>query len=319
VKKKTDCKGRATTILINNFHYLQKFVDHNHAPKASSTEVARVVAQIKEQAQESSSSPAQIIQNNIMRTSEEIFPYMPSQNALQMRIKRVRKTNTPLEPKSLEQINIPDSFCHTFNEELFLVKNLEIGSERILLFTTKANIQHLSLSPFWIMNGTFKTVPRIFYQLYTIHAPVGAEENSRILPLVYALMSGKSKELYQALFQNLIEFAEESNISLRPSTILTDFEKAAIDASHEEFSGVTNKGCLFHLGQSGWRKIQDCGLAVQYGSDEHLSLMLRHLFALAFVPSSEIPATFDTLKSRMPSEADGVVQWFEENYVLGKV
>jgi hypothetical protein len=254
-----------------------------------------------------------------MRTSEEIFPYMPSQNALQMRIKRVRKTNTPLEPKSLEQINIPDSFCHTFNEELFLVKNLEIGSERILLFTTKANIQHLSLSPFWIMNGTFKTVPRIFYQLYTIHAPVGAEENSRILPLVYALMSGKSKELYQALFQNLIEFAEESNISLRPSTILTDFEKAAIDASHEEFPGITNKGCLFHLGQSGWRKIQDCGLAVQYGSDEHLSLMLRHLFALAFVPSSEIPAAFDTLKSRMPSEADGVVQWFEENYVLGKV
>jgi hypothetical protein len=47
--------------------------------------------------------------------------------------------------------------------------------------------------------------------------------------------------------------------------------------------------------------------------------MLRHLFALAFVPSSEIPAAFDTLKSRMPSEADGVVQWFEENYVLGKV
>jgi hypothetical protein len=47
-KKKTDCKGHATTILINNFHYLQKFVDHNHAPKASSTEVARVVAQIKE-------------------------------------------------------------------------------------------------------------------------------------------------------------------------------------------------------------------------------------------------------------------------------
>jgi hypothetical protein len=180
---------------------------------------------------------------------------MPSQNALQMRIKRVRKTNTPSEPESLEQINIPDSFCHTFNEELFLVKNLEIGSERILLFTTKANIKHLSLSPFWIMDGTFKTVPRIFYQLYTIHAPVGAEENSRILPLVYALMSGKSKELYQALFQNLIEFAEESNISLRPSTILTDFEKAAIDASHEEFPGITNKGCLFHLGQSGWRKI----------------------------------------------------------------
>ncbi|POG64927.1 hypothetical protein GLOIN_2v1671146, partial [Rhizophagus irregularis DAOM 181602=DAOM 197198] len=54
------------------------------------------------------------------------------------------------------------------------------------------------------MDGMFKIVSRIFYQLYTIHGPVGAEENSRILPLVYVLMSGKSKELYQVLFQNLI-------------------------------------------------------------------------------------------------------------------
>lgn len=132
-------------------------------------------------------------------------------------------------------------------------------------------------------------------------------------------MNEKSKELYQVLFQNLIEFAEANNISLRPSKILTDFEIAAINASNEEFPGVINKGCLFHLGQSGWRKIQECGLAVQYGSDEHLSLILRYLFALAFVPSSEIPIAFDILKSSIPPEANEIVQWFEENYVLGKV
>lgn len=123
-------------------------------------------------------------------------------------------------------------------------------------------------------------------------------------------MSGKSKELYQILFQNLIEFAEE-NISLRPSKILTDFEKVAIDASYEEFPGVINKDCLFHLGQSSWRKIQDCGLTVQYDSDEHLSLKLHHLFVLAFVPSIDL---LHLIFLKSP-----VVQWFEENYVLGKV
>jgi hypothetical protein len=60
-----------------------------------------------------------------------------------MKIKRVRKANTSPEPQSLEQINVSDSFCYTFNEELFLVKNIKINSERILLFTTKANVQHL--------------------------------------------------------------------------------------------------------------------------------------------------------------------------------
>jgi hypothetical protein len=67
------------------------------------------------------------------------------------------------------------------------VKNIEINSERILLFTIKANVQYLSQSPYWIIDSIFKTVPRIFYQLYTIYGPVDAEENSKILPLVYCM------------------------------------------------------------------------------------------------------------------------------------
>src|SRR6202012_3906400 len=106
-----------------------------------------------------------------------------------------------------------------------------------------------------------------------IHAPIGSEDaNSRILPLVYVLMTGKAEVIYRRMFQDLNEFAEEHDIELRPSTIITDFEKASINASHHEFPGVNNKGCFFHLSQSGWRKIQESGLASQYGTDEHLSL-----------------------------------------------
>ena len=47
--------------------------------------------------------------------------------------------------------------------------------------------------------------------------------------------------------------------------------------------------------------------------------MLRHLFALAFLPSNEIPAAFDNLKSEILVEINNVVQWFEDNYVHGKV
>ncbi|PKC55452.1 hypothetical protein RhiirA1_475584 [Rhizophagus irregularis] len=138
-----------------------------------------------------------------------------------MKIKRVRKANTPpAELQSLEQINISDLFYHTFNKELFLVKNIEIR--------------------------------------------------------IYVLMNEKFKELYQVLFQNLIKFAEENNISLRPSKILTNFEIVAINASNEEFS-------------------------VQYGSDKHLSLILCYL-SLAFVPSSKISIAFNTLKSSILSE-----------------
>jgi len=36
--------------------------------------------------------------------------------------------------------------------------------------------------------------------------------------------------------------------------------------------------------------------------------MLCHLFALAFLPSQEIPEAFDTLKLEMPPEANEVVK-----------
>ncbi|POG62753.1 hypothetical protein GLOIN_2v1810198 [Rhizophagus irregularis DAOM 181602=DAOM 197198] len=62
------------------------------------------------------------------------------------------------------------------------------------------------------MDGTFKTVPTIFKQLYTIHGSVGDSENSKIMPLVFSLMSSKSEEYYRALFQNLINLV--MNITL---------------------------------------------------------------------------------------------------------
>jgi len=170
-----------------------------------------------------------------------------------------------------------------------------------------------------MMDGTFKTVPTIFYQLYTIHAPVGAEDNFRILPIVYVLLTNKTEELYRHMFEELVDFAEENDIHLQPLIILTDFEKAAINAMRSEFPNVTNKRCFFHLGQNGWRKIQRCGLASRYGNDEHFSIMLRQLFALAFLPSHEIPVAFDLLKQEIPLEANEIVQWFEENYVYGRV
>jgi hypothetical protein len=318
-RKSEGCKGRATTILNNGLHYLTKFVNHDHSPQASGANIAKAIAGIKRRANETREKPVQIIQNNMINISKEICPYMPSRDALRKRITRVRKAEIPPEPQSIAEVNIPESLRITLNGEPFLVKDHIIDQERILIFTTKNNIQHLSQATFWIMDGTFKTVPTIFCQLYSIHASVGTVDNSRILPLVYILMTRKTEELYKWLFNDLSEVAEENNIQLSPAYIITDFEQAAINASKYEFPTVINKGCFFHLGQSGWRKIQSCGLAIQYGHDENFSLMLRHLFALAFLPSREIPAAFDILKPTMPSEANGVIQWFEDNYVHGRI
>src|SRR5438132_4762905 len=315
------CKGRATTILNGEQHYLQDTSDHNHAPEASRFDIVKTINTMKEKARETDDQPAQIIQNAISSTSssQEVYTYLPSNEALRKSINRIRRTDLPPEPQSLWNIIIPENMKKTLDGSNFLVKDSIIGEDRTLLFTTVTNVHNLEQSHFWIMDGTFRTVPTLFRQLYTIHGRIGSGENSRIVPLVYALMSSKSRGCYERLFQDLIDFSDEQDIHLQPQFIMTDFEQAAINAANTKFQGAQNKGCLFHLAQSVYRKIQSFGLATQYGTDENFSLSIRQIPALAFLNPSEIPEAFDQLKNDIPEEANRVVQWFEDNYVHGRV
>ncbi|CAG8797168.1 24079_t:CDS:2, partial [Dentiscutata erythropus] len=105
--------------------------------------------------------------------------------------------------------------------------------------------------------------------------------------------------------QNIAEFDNE--IDLYPPRIITDFEVTAINASRFMFPGVINKACFFHLRQNRWKKIQKCGLASKYRNDTCFSIKVRCLFALAFLPPSEIPSAFNILKPQMPQEARELV------------
>jgi hypothetical protein len=84
-------------------------------------------------------------------------------------IKRIRHIDTPVEPQSLESLIILEDMKKTLDGVDFLVKDSIVGNERVLMFTTSANINYLAQSSIWIMDGTFKTVPTIFRQLYIIH------------------------------------------------------------------------------------------------------------------------------------------------------
>ena len=128
------------------------------------------------------------------------YSYMPNKEALHKQILHVREENMPSQPQSLQAIDVPTNLRVTISGEQFLAKEITLGEDKIMIFCTISNLQHLQNADFWIMDGTFKTVPTLFQQLYTIHAQVGGESNSRVLPMVYALMTSKSKENYERLF-----------------------------------------------------------------------------------------------------------------------
>jgi hypothetical protein len=320
-KRKFKCKVTAQTELTDGQHFLTGTSgEHTHEAIASRVSLLKACNQLKEAAKTTNDKPAIIMQITKSQVSQDIAAILPTSNAQRKQIKRQRKKkDAPVEPKTLEDFILPDSFKYSISGEMF-VRQIDNGPDKILLFVTVNNLKLMSHAAFWIMDGTFKVAPNLFRQLYTIHAPVGNVDCQRILPLAYALMTRKSLDLYTQLFEELNSLAGEQRIDLQPDFVLTDFEIGSMNAIRNVFPGVRNKACHFHLGQSIYRRLQQIeGLQVRYSTDEPFSLIVRHLSALAFLPDHEVENAFNQVKALFPQEAIELVTWFEENYAIGRL
>ncbi|XP_066984702.1 uncharacterized protein [Macrobrachium rosenbergii] len=166
---------------------------------------------------------------------------------------------------AFENANCRDYITEKVGSDLLC--QLSLFTHYSFMFLQSANLQ---------VDGTFKTVPQLIEQLYTVHAV----KNNYTIPVVYALLPDKRAETYRRLFAQIKSMVP----NLQVSTITSDFELAAITAVKEEFSTASHYGSLFHLGQCLYRKICDCGLKVRYDTDSEFALKIRMLLALAFVP-----------------------------------
>lgn len=61
------------------------------------------------------------------------------------------------------------------------------------------------------------------------------------------------------------------------------------------------------------------GLAKQYCSYENFRLRMFPWPALTFLPADDIPGAFNELKPHLPEEASEVIDWFENNYLHGRI
>ena len=87
----------------------------------------------------------------------------------------MRLGNAPPQPLNLVDLQIPNEYRQSLNDDAFLLYDSGAANDRILIFSTRRNLQLLSRSEHWYADGTFKVVPSIFTQLYTIHAFIEKE------------------------------------------------------------------------------------------------------------------------------------------------
>ena len=153
---------------------------------------------LKRKATDSGDTPGKIIRDSGAST-HQIVQTRATKKAQKQLINRTRFNNSNKELESTEStpLDIPIELTKTLNGDQFLQKEIRSGEETIIIFATAQNFQYLSTAEFWIMDGTFSTVPIEFKQLYSIHATVGSDLSKKTLPLVYILLSKKSQQIYK--------------------------------------------------------------------------------------------------------------------------
>ena len=152
-----------------------------------------------------------------------------------------------------------------------------------------------SNSPVWLADGTFKSAPALFYQLWVVH---GRVQNAVTVPLIYALLPAKTAAIYKRALALILQEIDLVNPGARPKTIVIDFEMAEVLAFRELMGpAVKIHGCYYHYKQALWRKVQDLGLAARY-KDEHEEGFRQHVkmfCALTFCDPTHIKYLFDQL------------------------
>ena len=110
----------------------------------------------------------------------------------------------------------------------------------------------LSRKKHWCVDGTFRSVPYLYLQLFSIHALKG----DKPIPLIYYLLAAKTRIIYSEVFRALNDKANELNKILSPDLVTCDFERGLITCIRLEFLTACIRGCYFHFCQAVYRKVQ---------------------------------------------------------------
>lgn len=236
------CRGRATSNFVSQLTddvRANMTKPHDHESEELELAALEVVRCIKQRSQrQPNERPLNIVQEEIAKIQDEdVVLALPERANLFRTINRHQNKTRPPIPSTLSELEIEVPYNVTKNGHVFLQLFLR-SPEAVVMFYTEDALRLLCQSTVIFGDGTFKVSPRIFYQLYTIHGLVFGTA----FPLVYCLTSRKTESTYNTIFKHLKEHAQALQLSLAPPTIMTDFEKATMNASRTVFPASIVKG-----------------------------------------------------------------------------
>jgi hypothetical protein len=266
------CKGAVSLSSEGEFSML---CEHNHSNEAKKIQSLKMMSMLKEKALTTRDRRKELITQFTSILDDERLKNLPCIKSLGNQVTKIRNKNFE-HFESKEDYDIPEFLVNNFRKEKFLVFDSGCkDDERYIVFMSKFDENWLNKANTWLIDGTFYSAPKNYTQILTVHGYLFGKS----LPLVYILSKSKKQSNYEKIFNKL-----KTYIRCDPTTICVDFEKGLINALSSVFKVSKISGCLFHFGQSVWRKLQECGLSNEYNKNKQFKKFIRKHLNLAFVP-----------------------------------
>ncbi|KAL8606197.1 hypothetical protein ACOMHN_053469 [Nucella lapillus] len=220
-------------------------------------------------------------------------PDIPTFQGVRSSMQRARAAIMPAISRTIEDVQVEGPWAETWNQDRFLLHS--DNDWGILIFATDENLSLVQRCRNLYMDGTLKSCPRPYMQVFTIFGRF----NGFVVPFVHVLMERKTVGHYRQVFQALKAAVRRvTHHRLRPALVVYDFEEALHTAVETEFPGVNVGGCYFHFNQSLWRRLQHLGLAGPYHENDRLAGVVQKIMALGYLPVALVQLNFNALVNR---------------------
>jgi hypothetical protein len=195
-------------------------------------------------------------------------------------------------PHSLEEIIIPENLKYSLAGSMFLLHDSGAADPgRFLMFSTEMDCSRLANCSTWMADGTFRSAPSMFLQLWVVHGIY----HGRVLPFCFFLLPDKRQETYDRAVTLLLDQIDTVQPGKRPTNFLMDFEKAVENTIRATIPTAIVRGCFFHHSQAIWRKCQQLGMEPRYAAEENFRNVVKMFTALAFCSLDHVVERFNDL------------------------
>jgi hypothetical protein len=307
------CKAHLVTAgdrIVNNADQ-----EHNHNGNSATSLARKAVGEMKKKMTEISATPGAAAGSIACSLSNDVLMALPKRSTLNRTLQRHRQAVMTTDddgvvlppPPRDATFDIPPRFVN------MVLYDSGVGPDRLIILGCDDLLDGLARSELWIADGTFKVLPSMFFQLYSIHFELQPGMNPGA---IYCLLPNKQRAVYDRVMEQLKMLVPAAN----PRRILVDFESAAMSSFAAAYPNATVAGCYFHLTQSIVRKVQELGMKTDYESDDTLRVAVRCLSALSLVPEADVSDAYDILADNMPDheKMNELLSYFERTYIRGR-